>query len=72
MNQTIRELMSTNVVSVTPEQSIKECAALMEQHDIGAVPVVENGEVRGIVTDRDITVRPQPRGSQPILLFLNV
>ena len=62
MNQSIRDLMSTNVVSVSPQQSIQECAALMEQNDIGAIPVVENGEVRGIVTDRDLTVRATAHG----------
>ncbi|WP_078593094.1 CBS domain-containing protein [Evansella clarkii] len=62
MSQMIRDLMSTNVVSVSPQQSIQEAAALMDQNDIGAIPVVENGQVRGILTDRDITLRATARG----------
>jgi CBS domain-containing protein len=51
MSQMIRDLMSTNVVSVSPQQSIQEAAALMDQNDIGSIPVVENGQVRGILTE---------------------
>ncbi|MFD2639487.1 CBS domain-containing protein [Piscibacillus salipiscarius] len=57
MQNSIKNLMSTNVVSVTPQQSLKEAAELMVQNDIGAIPVVENGALRGIITDRDITTR---------------
>nr|WP_223155198.1 CBS domain-containing protein [Alkalibacillus aidingensis] len=54
--------MSDNVISVSPQQTVKEAAALMEQNDIGAIPVVENGQVRGIITDRDITLRATAHG----------
>ncbi|RKL67058.1 CBS domain-containing protein [Salipaludibacillus neizhouensis] len=64
MNQSIRNLMSSNPVSVTPQQSIQEVASLMEQNDIGAVPVVENGQLRGLITDRDITLRATAHGLQ--------
>lgn len=62
MNHTVRDLMSEDVVSVSPNQSVQEAAQLMEQHDIGAIPVVENGEVKGIITDRDITLRATADG----------
>ncbi|MGP4072660.1 CBS domain-containing protein [Piscibacillus sp. B03] len=62
MENAIKNLMSTNVVSVTPQQSLKEAAELMVQNDIGAIPVVENGAVRGIITDRDITTRATAMG----------
>ena len=64
MNQSIRDLMSEDVVTVSPEQSIEEAAQLMEQHDIGAIPVVSNGEVQGIITDRDITLRATADGNR--------
>ncbi|WP_319003504.1 CBS domain-containing protein [Bacillus shivajii] len=63
-NQAIRNLMSQHVVSVSPQQSVQEAAALMEQNDVGAIPVVENGQVRGIITDRDITLRATAHGMQ--------
>ncbi|MCD8509270.1 MAG: CBS domain-containing protein [Bacillus sp. (in: Bacteria)] len=64
MSQSIRNVMSNNVVSVSPQQSIQEAAALMEQHDCGAIPVVDNGQVTGIITDRDIALRATGHGLQ--------
>jgi CBS domain-containing protein len=54
--------MTTNVATVSPNQTIQEAAQLMSQHNVGAIPVVENGQVRGIVTDRDITLRSTAQG----------
>jgi CBS domain-containing protein len=38
-------------------QSLVEAAALMRDDDVGSIPVVDNGRLIGIVTDRDIVVR---------------
>jgi CBS domain-containing protein len=38
-------------------QSLIEAAALMRDDDVGSIPVVDNGQLVGIVTDRDIVVR---------------
>ncbi|MFP3360307.1 CBS domain-containing protein, partial [Planococcus sp. SIMBA_143] len=43
----LQNLMSKNIVSVTPEQSIQEAAALMNQHNIGSLPVMKNGQLYG-------------------------
>jgi CBS domain-containing protein len=40
-----------------PEQTIHDCARMMVEHDVGALPVGENGRLVGIITDRDIAVR---------------
>ncbi|WP_221568800.1 CBS domain-containing protein [Alkalihalobacillus sp. TS-13] len=61
-NQQLRSLMSNNIASVTSQQSLKEAAALMSQYNVGALPVVENGQLRGIITDRDITLRSTAQG----------
>ncbi|MGB8001599.1 MAG: CBS domain-containing protein [Anaerobacillus sp.] len=58
----LQNLMSKNIVSVTPEQSIQEAAALMNQHNIGSLPVITNGQLCGMVTDRDITTRATATG----------
>ncbi|WP_059103688.1 CBS domain-containing protein [Shouchella shacheensis] len=63
MPQNLSDLMSTNVFSVTPDQSIQEAATLMKEHDVGSIPVVENGQLTGIITDRDITLRSTAAGS---------
>lgn len=57
-----REIMTRNVKTATPATTLKEVAALMRDGDMGAVPVVENGKLIGIVTDRDIVVRALAEG----------
>ena len=53
----VRKIMTADPVSVEPDTTLEEIATLMKEQDIGAVPVVEDGELCGIVTDRDIVVR---------------
>lgn len=53
----VREIMTTRIVSVEPSSTVKDAALLMNRHNIGAVPVVDNGSVRGMLTDRDIVLR---------------
>ncbi|GGA50106.1 CBS domain-containing protein YhcV [Kroppenstedtia guangzhouensis] len=53
----LREIMTQNVASVSPQDNVYKAASLMKQHNIGSVPVVENGRVRGMVTDRDLVLR---------------
>jgi CBS domain-containing protein len=50
----VREVMSSPVVSVPPETSIREAARIMADNHVGSVIVIKNGKVVGIVTDRDI------------------
>nr|WP_232223969.1 CBS domain-containing protein [Anoxybacillus tepidamans] len=54
--------MTTNVATISPNQTVQEAAQLMSQKNIGALPVVENGQVRGMITDRDITLRTTAEG----------
>jgi len=49
----VREIMVTEVVTITPDQSITEAAKLMEEKGIGSVIVVENNKAVGIITERD-------------------
>src|SRR3954471_6495386 len=53
----IRDVMTPNPRTVTPEDSIQSAARIMRDEDTGAVPVVEDGRPVGMVTDRDIVVR---------------
>ena len=54
----IKEIMTTNVVSVNQNDTVKRAAELMKQHGIGAVPVcIDDQKVIGILTDRDIVLR---------------
>ena len=54
----ISDIMSANVVSITPEESSSLAARLLYRHNIGSLPVCgEDGRLKGIVTDRDIVLR---------------
>lgn len=61
-NNTVESIMTTNVATVSPNQTVQEAAQLMSQKNIGALPVVENGQVKGMITDRDITLRTTAEG----------
>ncbi|HZS48901.1 MAG TPA: CBS domain-containing protein [Blastocatellia bacterium] len=52
-----RDIMTTDVRTTTPDASIFEVAKMMRDEDVGAIPVIENGKLKGIVTDRDIVIR---------------
>lgn len=52
-----RDIMTSNVTTATREHRLKDVAAMMRDGDMGSVPVVEDGKLVGIVTDRDIVVR---------------
>jgi CBS domain-containing protein len=49
----VRDLMTTDVVTVAPETSLKEVAELFVGRGISGVPVVEDGRVVGVVSERD-------------------
>lgn len=49
----VGELMTPLVGTVSPQTPLKECAERMIKHSIGAVVVVENDTLVGIVTERD-------------------
>lgn len=53
----VRQVMTTDVYTVSPEASLAAIARLMRDRDIGSVPVLENDRLIGMVTDRDIVVR---------------
>jgi CBS domain-containing protein len=57
MAQSVRDVMTPGVRTVSPSQSLAEAAEVMKGEDVGAVPVVEEGRLAGIVTDRDIVIR---------------
>lgn len=52
-----RDIMTSSVKTATRDHTLKNVAALMRDGDMGSVPVVEDGKLVGIVTDRDIVVR---------------
>ncbi len=51
---TVGDAMTKAVITVEPERAIEEAACLMLDHRIGALPVVDDGRVVGILTETDV------------------
>ncbi|HEX9904907.1 MAG TPA: CBS domain-containing protein [Propylenella sp.] len=55
-----RDIMTTGVVTVSPNTTVSEVARTLLAHDIGAVPVVDDkGAVVGVVSETDLLRRPE-------------
>ncbi len=50
---TIDDIMVTDVATVDEHASLRQAALFLEKHRIGCLPVVTDGELRGIITDTD-------------------
>jgi len=54
----VKEIMTTNIAALAPDNTVIDAAKAMKEHNIGCMPVCEpDGKVMGIVTDRDIVTR---------------
>ena len=62
MAQTVEQIMTTNPRTVNVDDTVRDAAVVMRDSDIGDVIVVEDGQVTGILTDRDIVVRAVAEG----------
>jgi CBS domain-containing protein len=65
MAKTVRDVMTKNPVALSSDSSVMDAAKAMSDHRIGTVVVMEMDEPKGIVTDRDITVRAVATGKDP-------
>ena len=61
----IRSIMNEDFETIEPNASIEDAALLMKASGVGALPVKNNGEVLGMITDRDITIKAIANGMDP-------
>ena len=62
----IRDIMSTPVIRIHPEETVAVAARMLERSNIGALPVCGNdGRMCGLLTDRDIVTRCLAAGRDP-------
>ena len=59
---TVSKIMTRDVKSLAPSDTASTAAKAMSEHNVGSIPVCEDGKLVGIVTDRDIVVRALGRG----------
>lgn len=52
--QKVRHIMHRAVVTINPNEHVADAAAIMAKHRIGALPVVKDGKLAGIVTATDL------------------
>jgi CBS domain-containing protein len=65
MAQSIQELMTPDPQTIPADATLQDAAREMKSDDIGAVLVEDNGNIAGILTDRDIVVRAIAEGRDP-------
>lgn len=63
--QKTSEVMSSYVQTISPDATIEEAAQEMRDGDFGLLPVGENEQLLGVITDRDITIRAVAEGKGP-------
>jgi CBS domain-containing protein len=65
----IKELMTPKPACATPDMELSKVAKMMDDHKVGAIPVIETKDslkVVGVVTDRDIATRAVAQGKNPL------
>ena len=62
----LKELMSRQVITVDPEETVAVAARMLARHNIGSLPVSgRDGKLLGLVTDRDLVTRCLAAGKRP-------
>ncbi|MES2190795.1 MAG: CBS domain-containing protein [Pseudomonadota bacterium] len=59
---TVNKVMTANVKSLAPADSIAAAARAMSELNVGVIPVCDAGKLLGVVTDRDIVIRAVAKG----------
>jgi CBS domain-containing protein len=63
--QRIEDIMTRDVRTITPQETVQRAAQMMDELNVGAIPVCDGERLVGMITDRDITVRSVAAGQQP-------
>src|SRR4029453_5809367 len=61
----IADVMTRDVRVVQPDRTVRDAARLMDEMNVGALPVCDGRRLIGMITDRDITVRSTAAGMAP-------
>ena len=61
----VSEIMSPNPQVIGPEDTLQRAARMMQELDVGALPVCNGRQVLGMLTDRDIAIRGVAAGLKP-------
>lgn len=57
MHKSIQEAMTPNPTTIEPSTPAREAARILKAENVGSLPIVEDGKLVGMVTDRDLAIR---------------
>jgi CBS-domain-containing membrane protein len=64
----VHEIMTRNVISVTPDTPVREVAQILDRHRISGVPVTDGGgHMVGLISEYDLIARPQARTAGEVM-----
>jgi CBS domain-containing protein len=63
--QMVSEVMTRDVMFVAPQESLQRAAQMMDDLNVGVLPVCDGKRLVGMITDRDIIVRATSAGTAP-------
>ena len=66
----LKEFVNSQVETVKPSDTLQCAAGKMGDLDVGSLPVCDNGQLVGVITDRDITIRAVAKGSDPATMMV--
>lgn len=66
----VSTIMSSDVVTVSPDQTVPEAADVLAEHGIGAAPVVDGGRIVGMLRDEDLIVSEAKLHVPTVIEFL--
>lgn len=61
----LKDIMTPNVEVIAPDATVEEAASKMKQLNVGMLPVCDGNRLKGMLTDRDVTVRATAAGREP-------
>jgi len=61
----LHEVITKNPETIRPDDSIRNATKIMRDYQIGFLPVIDDGKVLGVLTDRDIIIRAIASGYDP-------
>ena len=61
----ITQVMTTDVWVGSPDDTLQKAAQMMSDYDFGILPIVDNNQLVGMLSDRDITIRAVAKGFSP-------
>jgi CBS domain-containing protein len=61
----LREIMTRNPRTAKPSDTVDHVARMMRDENVGSIPIVENDQLVGIITDRDLATQALAQGLDP-------